>query len=69
LGILGRIHDLFPGSHKTAKRSAMLYSILGTYKMHGIQPFIYLKDVLLRIGSHPINQIELLLPQNWKAGG
>ena len=36
---------------------------------HEINPFIYLKDVLQRIGSHPINQIELLLPQNWKAGG
>jgi hypothetical protein len=33
--------------------------------MKGINPFIYLKDVLPRIASHPINQIELLLPQNW----
>jgi len=33
--------------------------------MKGINPFIYLKDVLPCIASHPINQIELLLPQNW----
>jgi len=37
--------------------------------MNGINPFNYLKDVLQRIGKHPINQIELLLPQNWKASG
>jgi hypothetical protein len=36
--------------------------------MKGINPFIFLKDVLPRNGSHPINQIELLLPQNWMAG-
>lgn len=66
---LGRKNYLFAGSHEAAKRSAMLYSLMGTCKMHGINPFIYLKDVLQRIGSHPINQIELLLPQNWKAGG
>jgi hypothetical protein len=66
---LGRKNYLFAGSHEAAKRSAMLYSLMGTCKMHGINPFIYLKDVLKRIGSHPINQIEMLLPQNWKAGG
>jgi hypothetical protein len=31
--------------------------------MHGINPFNYLKDVLQRIGKHPNNQIELLLPK------
>jgi hypothetical protein len=47
----------------------MLYSLRGTYKIHGIHPFIYPKDVLRCIASHPINQIEMLLPDNWMAGG
>jgi hypothetical protein len=60
---LGRKNYLFAGSHEDAKRSAMLYSLMGTCKMNGINPFDYLKDVLQRIGKHPINQIELLLPK------
>lgn len=32
---LGRKNYLFAGSHEAAKRSAMLYSLLGTAKMHG----------------------------------
>jgi hypothetical protein len=32
-----------------------------------INPLNYLKDVLQRNGLHPINQIELLFPQNWMA--
>ncbi len=63
---LGRKNYLFAGSHKAAKRSAMLYSLMGTCKLHGINPFIWLRDVLQRIATHPINKIEELLPHNWK---
>jgi hypothetical protein len=31
-----------------------------------IDPFAYLKDVLGRIASHPVNALEQLLPANWK---
>jgi transposase len=63
---IGRKNYLFAGSHQAAQRSAMLYSLLGTCKLHGINPFIWLKDVLQRIGTHPINKIEELLPHNYK---
>ncbi|MGK2862890.1 MAG: IS66 family transposase [Chitinophagaceae bacterium] len=63
---IGRKNYLFAGSHEAAKRSAMLYSLMGTCKLHGINPFIWLRDVLQRIANHPINKIEELLPQNWK---
>lgn len=63
---IGRKNYLFAGSHEAAHRSAMLYSLLGTCKLHGINPFIWLRDVLQRIAMHPINKIEELLPQNWK---
>jgi transposase len=62
---LGRKNYLFAGSHEAAKRSGMLYSLLGTCKMHSIEPTGWLKDVLKRIPSHPINKIKDLLPQNW----
>ena len=63
---IGRKNYLFAGSHEAAKRSAMLYSLMGTCKLHGINPFIWLRDVLQRIATHPINKIEELLPHNWK---
>ena len=63
---IGRKNYLFAGSHEAAQRSAMLYSLLGTCKLNGINPFVWLKNVLQRIATHPINKIEELLPQNWK---
>jgi len=59
-----RKNYLFAGSHEAAKRSAMLYSLIGTCKMHGVEPFAWLKNVLEIIPSHPINKINELLPHN-----
>jgi transposase len=63
---LGRKNYLFAGSHEAAKRSGMLYSLLGTCKMHNIEPYNWLKDVLQTIADHPINKISELLPHHWK---
>lgn len=63
---LGRKNYLFAGSHEAAQRSAMLYSLLGTCKLHGINPFVWLRNVLQRIATHPINKIEELLPHKWQ---
>jgi transposase len=63
---IGRKNYLFAGSHEAAKRSGMLYSLPGTCKMHGIEPYSWLKDVLTQIPNHPINKIKDLLPHNWE---
>lgn len=63
---LGRKNYLFAGSPNGARRGGMIYSLLSTCKMHGIDPYQWLTDVLKRIPDHPINRIEELLPQNWK---
>jgi hypothetical protein len=62
---LGRKNYLFAGSHEAAKRSGMLYSLLGTCKMHGIEPYGWLKEVLQKIADHPINKIRNLLPHRY----
>ncbi len=59
---IGRKNYLFAGSHNGARRAAMLYSFLGTCKMNHINPFDWLKDVLIKIPQHPVNKIELLIP-------
>lgn len=62
---LGRKNYLFAGSHQAAKRSGMLYSLLGTCKMHGIEPYGWLKNVLQTIADHPVNKVQELLPHRW----
>jgi hypothetical protein len=64
---VGRKNYLFAGSHEAARRSAMLYSLLGTCKLHGINPFSWLRDMLERIAQHPVNKVSELLPHNWKS--
>jgi hypothetical protein len=61
---IGRKNYLFAGSHEAVQRSAMLYSLLGTCKLHGINPYAWLRNLLEIIPTHPINKIKDLLPQN-----
>lgn len=64
---IGRKNYLFCGSHEAAQRTAMLYSLLGTCKLHGVNPFTWLKNILETIPTFPINQIKELLPHRWVA--
>jgi len=63
---LGRKNYLFAGSHEGARRAAMLYSLLATAKLHGTEPFAWLRDVLDRIADHPHKKLQDLLPENWQ---
>ena len=62
---IGRKNWLFAGSHEAAQRSAMLYSLFATCKLHNIDPMQWLTEVLAKIKDHPINKIKELLPQNY----
>ena len=61
---LGRKNYLFAGSHQGAKNAAILYSILGSCKLNGLDPFQYLYAILTKIQGYPINKISDLLPCN-----
>lgn len=63
---LGRKNYLFAGSHKGAKRAAAIYTIVANAKLQGVEPFVYLRDVLNRIPDHPYKKLDQLLPENWK---
>lgn len=60
--VLGRKNYLFAGSDAGGERAAALYSLIGTCRLNEIDPYLYLSHVLERIGAHPINRIEALLP-------
>jgi len=40
----------------------VIYTLLGTARLNGINPQLYLRHVLERIADHPINRIDELLP-------
>jgi transposase len=61
---LGRKNFLFAGSNAGGERAAAIYSMLGTAKLNGLDPELYLHHVLERIADHPISRINELLPWN-----
>jgi transposase len=61
---LGRKNFLFAGSNAGGERAAAIYSLLGTAKLNGLDPELYLQHVLERIADHPISRINELLPWN-----
>lgn len=59
---LGRKNYLFAGSDVGGERAATIYSLLGTAKLNGLDPELYLRTVLERIADHQINRVDELLP-------
>jgi transposase len=64
---VGRRNWTFFGSDNGGRTAAVLSSLIITCKRHRIDPFAYLRDMLGRIGTHPVNRLEELLPDNWLA--
>lgn len=61
---LGRKNYMFAGSHESAQRIAMIYSLLATCKTNGVDPAKWLTRVLEEIPNRTVNNIEDLLPQS-----
>ena len=64
---LGRRNWLFVGSPKGGDAAALFYSLVETCRLNGVEPEAWLTDVIARIGDHPINRIDELLPWHWQA--
>lgn len=61
---LGRKNYMFFGSDTGGERGALLYSLIGTCRLNGIDPEKYLKEVLSLIAEWPITRVSELLPWN-----
>ncbi|MFT4466136.1 MAG: transposase domain-containing protein, partial [Sodalis sp. (in: enterobacteria)] len=61
---LGRKNYLFFGSDSGGARAALMYTLIGSCKLNGVEPEAYLRYVLAIIADHPINKIKELLPWN-----
>lgn len=55
---------MFAGSDAGGERAAIFYTIIRTAKLNGLEPEAYLRDLFTRIGEHPINRLDELLPWN-----
>ena len=64
---LGRKNWTFCGSDRGGERAAAIYSLIGSAKLNGLDPELYLRTVLAQIADHPINRIADLLPWNLAA--
>ena len=61
---LGRKNWLFAGSNSGGERAALFYTLVRTARLNSVEPEAYLRDVIARIGSHPIARLHQLLPWN-----
>ena len=64
---VGRGNWMFFGSDIGGKTAAILRSFVASCQRIHVDPFAWLKDVLTRIASYPVNGIAELLPHNWAA--
>jgi len=64
---LGRKNYLFAGSHERAQDAAMLYSLFATCRLQNINPEMWLNHLFENINSTSKENLQLLLPQNYKA--
>ncbi len=62
---LGRKAWLFCGSDRGGERAAVLYTLIQTAKLNGVDPQAWLADILARIADHPARRLDALLPWNW----
>ncbi len=62
---VGKKNWLFVGHPDAGQRSAILYTIIENCKSLGINPHEYMKDVLTRLPSMKISEVEALLPAAW----
>lgn len=63
---IGRKNYLHAASETGAHLTAAAYSLINSCVLHDIDPFLYLCDVLERIGAHSGRDIEELVPHQWK---
>lgn len=63
----GRKNWLFAGTMAAGKRAAAIMSLLQSAKLNGLDPYVYLKDVLERLPTQRASQVDELLPHRWCA--
>lgn len=61
---VGRKNYLFFGSDNGGEAAAIIYSLLGTCRLNGVEPENWLREVIGKINNWPSNRVHDLLPWN-----
>ena len=62
---LGKKNFLFIGHPEAGERSAVIYTLLGSCRRAGLNPFDYLKDLFTRLPAAKITEIKQFTPAAW----
>jgi transposase len=63
---MGRRNWVLCWSEPGAKQVGIIQSLISTCKLHGVDPYTYLVDVLQRISDRPAKDVIDLTPRVWK---
>jgi hypothetical protein len=63
---MGRKSWNFCWTELGAKHVGIAQSLIVTCRLHGIDPYTYLVDILQRVGQHPASRVAELTPRLWK---
>lgn len=63
---MGRKAWLFCWTELGAQHVGIMQSLIVTCRLHNIDPYTYLVDVLQRVGQHPAARVAELTPRLWK---
>jgi hypothetical protein len=64
--VIGRKNWLFCFSEAGAEHAGIIFSLIATCRLHEIDPYTYLVDVLQRVQTHSNLKVEELTPRLWK---
>jgi hypothetical protein len=62
---IGRKNYLFLGSDNGGNAAAILYSIMASAKSSQVEPFAYVRDLLMQFSGKPPDDLSKLLPDEW----
>ena len=63
---MGRKNWNFCWTELGAKHVGIVQSLIVTCRLHAIDPYTYLVDVLQRVSQHPAGRVAELTPRLWK---
>lgn len=63
---VGRKNWIFVGSKDGAEWNATIVSLIASCALHGIEPWAYLRDVLILLPTWPADRLIELAPKSWK---
>lgn len=64
---VGKKNFLFFGAEEAGQRNAVVYTLIANCRLHGIEPYGYLKDLLTRLPMASNQDVGSFVPRRWKA--